>query len=224
MINIVSVAIIKGGVTMLIIMEVDKIGWLLKTEREKRKLSKSKLAQLSGVSRTYIMLIEQGKRKGRISADMLVKIANALEMSPQPFMEAMGLTYREPAFPENNLLPRPSAIPIYTSFPFHAGSPVEPVEYVYRAEVKTSPKNIEGYIVHGNCLVPVIENNDIIIVDREGQIENGDIVACLIEDELHIARLRRVADEFWLENNHAKYLFKDCKVVAPVIEVIKRLK
>ncbi|MFA4917133.1 MAG: S24 family peptidase, partial [Syntrophales bacterium] len=65
---------------------------------------------------------------------------------------------------------------------------------------------------------------DIIIVDREGQIDNGDIVACLIDGELHLARLRKVADELWLENNNRKYRFQECQVAATVIEVIKRLK
>jgi hypothetical protein len=33
-----------------------------------------------------------------------------------------------------------------------------------------------------------------------------------------------VADELWLENNQGKYKFERCQEIAPVIEVIKRLK
>lgn len=209
---------------MFYIMNLNDLGSVLNKARLDAKLSKRKLADLSGVSRQYIAAIETGKRKGKTSADLLVKLANALNMSPKPFLEAIGLTYQEPDLPKANRTPHPLAIPIYTEFPFHAGSPTMPAEYIYRTESKNAPKNIEGYIVHGACLIPTIQDKDIIIVDREGQIDNGDIVACLMNGERHIAKLRRVADEFWLENNNGKYLYKDCQVVAPVIEVIRRLK
>jgi len=45
-----------------------------------------------------------------------------------------------------------------------------------------------------------------------------------MNDELHIARLRKIADELWLENNDGRYRFQECQVAAPVIEVIKKAK
>lgn len=147
-----------------------------------------------------------------------------MNASPKPLLEAAGLSYVEPDLPESSRLPSPTAIPIYMAFPFHAGSPTEPIDYVYRAQIKAAPKNVEGYVVDGTCLEPVVQDKDIIVVDRDGEINNGDIVACLIDDQLHIARLRKVADELWLENNHAKWPFREVKVAAPVIEVIRRLR
>ena len=67
---------------MLIVMEKNIIGERLKIERERKHLSKRKLAEMSGVSRTYIMMIEKGQRAGRTSADMVAKLAKALDVSP----------------------------------------------------------------------------------------------------------------------------------------------
>ncbi|MBY9021812.1 MAG: hypothetical protein KGD67_12210, partial [Candidatus Lokiarchaeota archaeon] len=79
-------------------------------------------------------------------------------------------------------LATPQSIPVYPweAFPFHAGLGYEPTEYIYRARPKMASKNIEAYIVHGKCLEPKVTDGDIIIVDREGTIDNGDIVACLM--------------------------------------------
>lgn len=85
-------------------------------------------------------------------------------------------------------------------------------------------KNIEAYIVHGNCLESKIGDGDVIIVDGDGVIDNGDIVACLLDNEFHVLRVRKVANELWLENNYEKYKFEQCHDAAPVIECIKRLK
>lgn len=210
---------------MIYIMVAKSLGAVLLEARKKAKLSGNKLAKISGVSRQYIAKIEKGERQGRTSVDMIIKLANALEMSPQPFLEAMGAEHQGPDLPQKDRVTNVNDIPVYTEFPFHAGMPTEPVEYYPRAAIKSSAKTIEAYIIHeGNCLAPKIEAGNIIIVDREGAIENGDIVACLIEGELHVARLRKVADELWLENNYRKYQFKECQVAAPIVEVIKRLK
>ena len=39
-----------------------------------------------------------------------------------------------------------------------------------------------------------------------------------------IARLRKVADELYLENNQGRFKFEESEVAASVIEVIRRLK
>jgi len=203
-------------------MSKEQFGELLRQERVNRKWTATKLGALVGLSRQTITSYEKGTRKP--SGDSIIKISNKFKISPKPFFEALGAKYDDTDLPVINKIESPMAIPVYVDFPFHAGEDTQPVEYIYRAAPKPAPKTVEGYIVHGDCLSPVIEDGNIIIVDRERQIDNGDIVACLIDDHLHIAKLRKVADELWLENKHAKARFQDCQAVAPVIEVIKRLK
>jgi len=206
-------------------MEPEDIGKLIESERVKQKLSKVKLSQLSGVSRQEIAALEKGIRGIKTSTDVLVKIFNALNIPIDSFADVIGYNYEAKNLPDKNRV-SVSMVPVYTDFPFHAGSDAHPISYEYShyAQVKPSSKNIEGYIVHGNCLEPTVQDNDIIIVDRDGQIDNGDIVACLLDDELHIARLRKVADELWLENKYGKYKYQECQVIAPIIKIIRNIK
>ena len=204
-------------------------GFSIKRLREERGWTQFELAHRSGISRSYVAKIETGLSKAP-AQDTFSALANAFDMSLDEMQEIM--TGKKPKSrqetPEQILerlrVAQPISIPIYTEFPFHAGEPVEPVDYVYRARSRGAPRNIEGYIVHGNCLEPTINNGDIIIVDREGSIDEGNIIAALISGEIHLGKLRKIAGELYLENKHGRIKLEDCQVVAPVIEMIRRLK
>jgi len=211
----------------------NRLGTKLKQLRAERDWTQKELAERSKLDRGYLANLECGK-VAKPSADTFLKLARAFNIRPEVLYQAAGYikeaesAYQHKETPEEILdrlkLATPQSIPVYTSFPFHAGDSAEPVEYVYRASARATRTGIEGYIVRGICLEPKIQDGDVIIVDRNASIDNGDIVACLIKGNLHIARLRKVANELWLENNDGKYKFEDCQVVAPVIEVIRRLK
>jgi len=80
------------------------------------------------------------------------------------------------------------------------------------------------YAITGKSkLEPIVNDGDTIIIDREAPVENGDIVACMIDGELYIARLKRYSDELWLESNFGKHRIEDCLTSAKVIEVVRRL-
>ncbi len=194
-------------------MGAKELGKIIEEERLKQGLTYVQMEDMAGVSRQLISSMEKGKRGSETGADTLIKIANALKISPQPMMEALGAEY--PEISRKDRLRVPDKLPIYRDFPFHAGSGVRPVDYYFRTFPGKASKNIEGYIVHGTCLEPIIQDGDVIIVDREGSIDNGDIIACRMSDELHIGRLRKIADELWLENNNGRFKFEECQKVAP---------
>ena len=204
-------------------------GFIIKSLREAKGFTQEEFAKLVGIKRSILSHYELGYVE-KLSQDLLSRFAKALDMTPSRLSQEI---YGKPTFtteetPEQILerlkLAQPISIPVYTDFPFHAGTPVAPIEYVYRARTKTAGKHIEGYLVKGTCLEPVVHDGDTIIVDREGQIDDGDIIACVIGDELHIGRLRKITDELWLENNNGRYRFEECAMAAPVIEVTRRLK
>jgi len=120
----------------------------------------------------------------------------------------------------------PQSVPVYAweAFPFRMGDRAEPVDYVYIERHSGARGCMEAYIVHGNWLEAKIDDGDIIIVDRDGGIENGDIVACLLNDEFHVVRVRKVVNKLWLEDRYGKYRFGQCQDAVPVIECIRRLK
>ena len=203
----------------------EKIGALIKRLREEKGLSQRQLATLSGVDRGYINQLEAG-RGGSISLRTARKLAAALEKPPEIFLQ--DLTTQHPETP-HELLERirinlPESVPIYEDFTLHAGRPTEAIDYIPVVRDQARGKDLEGYVVHGECLEPEINDGDIIIIDRDGQIEHGNIVACLIQGELHLARLRKVADELFLENNERRIKLEEAQITAPVIEVRRRLK
>ena len=56
-----------------------KLGESIKTQRENLCLSQEKLAEKCGLDRTYISLLERGKRNPSLSN--LLKVASGLEIS-----------------------------------------------------------------------------------------------------------------------------------------------
>ena len=201
-------------------------GEILKRLLSSKGLSQRKLAILSGVDRGYINALINGKRQN-ISQRIARKLAQPLEISPEIFFTEKTVIPRKESHEEaleRFRITLPESVPIYEELTFHAGRPVEPTDYIPIARDQARGKRLEGYIVRGHSLSPQIEDGDTIIIDRDSQIEHGDIVAALVNGELHLARLRRIADEFFLENNDGRIKLEDSQVAAPVIEVRRRLK
>lgn len=63
------------------------VGEVIREFRLSKKLSQEKVAELSGLDRTYISLIERGKRQPTIQT--IFKIANALEVSPSEIIKTI---------------------------------------------------------------------------------------------------------------------------------------
>lgn len=213
------------------ISTMNKLGEQIRRLRKERDWTQRGLAKRSGIDRGYLASIETGK-VANPSATIFLALARAFNIHPEELYQAAGyikeakIIYKES--PEEILerlrLASPISIPIYSEFPVHAGELTEPVDYVYRARPRGAPKNIEGYIIHGDCLEPKISDGDIIIVDRDGTIDEGDIVACLTEWGLICGQLKNIGGELYLETSRKQLRFSDCQVAAVVIEVIKRLK
>jgi transcriptional regulator with XRE-family HTH domain len=205
----------------------------IKQLREERNWTQDELAKRSGLDRAYIAAIETKQIK-KPSVGSFIKLARAFKIRPEELYQAAGyikdvrttIPHKESW---DEILVRfnvamPSSVPIYEEFPFHAGEDVAPIDFIPMVKNHVKKRNLEGYIVRGSCLRPKIEDKDIIIIDRDAPIENGDIVACLVDGKMHLARLRKIANELWLENNDGRILFTECEVAAPVIEVRRRLK
>jgi transcriptional regulator with XRE-family HTH domain len=196
-------------------------GLIIKRLREQKGLTQAELSELAGVERSHLSRIETGAYQS-FKEDTIKGLARGLGIS---LAELSQEIYGPAPQPISGSKVELQMVPVYADFAFHAGESTEPVEHVYRAMMKGNrKKHLEGYIVHGTCLMPDVLDGDTIIVDRERAIENGDIVACQIDGELYIARLKKVAHELWLENNHDRHKFTECQVCAVVIEVVRRLK
>lgn len=201
-----------------------------------REWTQNELAKRSGVDRGALASIETGKAKNPTTINLL-KLARAFNIRPEELYQAAGyIKEAEVSYPyqqqmtsgqivEQLTLTLPVSIPVYAVYPFDPGKWTEPIAYIHRDRDKAK-KSLEGYLIHGgmSLLDPVIIDGDIIIMDKEGEIHNGDIIICLFENKLQLGKFRKIADEPWLENNFGRIKFEECQAAAPVIEVIRRLK
>ena len=121
-------------------------------------------------------------------------------------------------------LATPVRIPVYPEFTLHAGEGKEVVDYVYFARTRGVTKNIEAYVITGDCLSPYIDEGDIVTVDREIPPEKGDLIVCLVNGEVHIAKYNVDESGAYLENRHGSRKMTDCEAHAVVLEVIKKVK
>lgn len=209
------------------------LGEIIKSLREARNWSQEQLARRSGLPRGRIATWEHRKAK-KISASDLLALASAFEIPVEEIYQAAGYIkegkapYKHKETPEElwrrAMLSTPVTLEVCQDFTLHAGEPVEPAENVHIDRSRATGKDLYAYRVQGDCLKPEINDGDTIIVDRRSDVEAGDTVACLIQNEVHIGRLKKVADELWLENNHGRFKLESAEIVAKVIEVNRRLK
>ena len=226
--------LIDFSINNVTIINMEKWGYYIRKLREEvhPRLTQQELANRAGFTRQHIQAIEKGRFK-TYKDEYIYRLAPHLNISPDDLFDLIRgrEESRRPKETPEQILERlrvsiSSTVPIYEDYPYspHAGKPVEPVDHVYMVRDRAKGRRLEGYISHGKCLEPEIKDGDIIIVDRDGEIDTGNIVACLADGMLHLARLRKIADEFYLENNEKRIKLDQCEVVAPVIEIRRRIK
>lgn len=71
-------------------------GSLIKEKRFQARLSQSQLAELANYDRTYISLLERGKRQPNLIS--IFRITTALELDPVPILNHFRVAAEEPKF------------------------------------------------------------------------------------------------------------------------------
>lgn len=198
--------------------------------RVARNWTQQELANQADLDRGYIANLESLKVIHRPSAEALLKIADAFDINPDVLYQAAGYIRK---IRENSLRPEnpvdvlnhlkfimPLNIPVYSweVFPHHPGDNIDPAEYVCKSRSSSPYRNLEGYIIPEGCLETQMHGQEIVIVDRNGVIEHDDIIVCLVNNEFHMMRVRKVANSLWAEDNHVNSKFEDCREPSPVVE------
>lgn len=206
------------------------LGRKVRELRITREWTQRELSRRSGVDRGYLASIETGKVINP-SADIFLKLARAFNIPPEELYQAAGYIKDAKAAYQYKESPRDTLdrlrltlkpIPFYEDFELGAGRLREPADYVYPLSDITS--NMEAYRVRGNSLEPEIKDKDIVVLDREAKVDNGDIIAVFIDGNIGVAKVKKVADEIWLENNKGKLSTEDCQILGVVIEIIRKRK
>lgn len=214
-----------------------ELGIYLKNLRDNKKLSTREVYDLCGVSNSYLSLVENGHRKA--SAIVLKKLAPIYNVNYLDLYEKAG--YIDLIEDEKNNKFKTDEL----------GNPVSPIPilgivkagYNYLAQ-----ENIIGTIdvekslvgdgsdyfalkVRGDSMFPVLVEDDIVIIKKQNDFENGDIVVAIINgDEATIKKGKKSDAGILLQpfnQNYEPLLFTYDEmesIPVTIVGIVKQLK
>jgi transcriptional regulator with XRE-family HTH domain len=207
-----------------------RFGDRLKELRSERNWTQKELAARSGIKRGYLASLEAGLVNNP-SVPMFLKLASALGVPAEDLYRSAG--YVEDSQVSRRLLQtpddmidrlrtvQPAAIPLcrWEDFPFRSSDTPLPFDHIYRSRSRAVGRRMEAYVVHGTRYDPVVGENDVIIVDREAPLDEGEMVACRLRGIPTIGRLVKIAGDLFLDNGAERVSFTRCDAPAIIIEV-----
>ncbi len=164
------------------------VGSIIKKLREEKGISRAWLARKADVSYDYLFKVEKEVIR-KVSHEQLSKIVNALGLSLAQFEEIQKKYCTEENPPDvtnlSNVTPinKPlTSIPVYGKVP--AGMPREAWhDYIWEyISIPDVSEKAFGLIVSGDSMIGEdIEEGDIVIIDPNAEVYNGDIVVAVID-------------------------------------------
>ena len=179
----------------------------LKIARKKAGISQKEFADQLGLNARTYASYERGERD--ISTALLLNICNTLKISSD---ELLGNTASDPVPSEIEVLPKEKVrqIPLFESvaagFGAFADSAVTGYIPVY-IESDWESENTIAIKVKGDSMYPKIEDGDIVIVCKDMDYYDGQIVVARIDgDEAVVKRIRLSKTRLILESINKEYM------------------
>jgi len=193
-------------------------------------MTRQQFLSRSGIDPGHLSRIEKGDYHSSTN-DTTRKLAQGLGVSVDELNRRLygGSEVRPISFDEAYqavLTTKPITIRVYDweAFPFQPNNSVEPIRLIYRAPDQPVLKRGEGYVIRGTSLPPLIREGDTIVIDRDGIIENHDIVVCSSNGSVTLAKVRMVSSQAWVERKDCRMKIEECRDTSLVVEVIRGLK
>lgn len=166
---------------------------MLKYYRERDGLSQSQLAKIIGVSASTISMYEVGKREPDFETEE--KIADHFNVSLSN-LRGKSETHS------------PTRIPVLGRVA--AGIPLDAIEEIidYEEIPEAMAKDGEyfGLRIKGDSMEPRIQNGDVVIVRKQPDADDGDLVIALVNgNEGTCKRLKKMATGIMLLSNNPAY-------------------
>ncbi len=156
-----------------------ELGSFLKTLRNNKGLSLREVNRLTDISFTHLNMIENGKRN--VTPSLLRNLANLYNVDYLDLYEKAG--YIE--LLENEAAQNKRAFPLLGSvkagYNYFASENI--IGYVHIDKDVPDPENYFALKVIGDSMQPVLFENDIVIVHKQSDIENGQVGIILIDGE-----------------------------------------
>lgn len=216
-------------------LTMKSLGEVIRERRLKLGLSQRKLAELSRVSRTYINLLEKGKRKGsKVSSQKIIAIARALQISAEVLLEIAagvipqsvdrlvdGLLDDYRAIRDSAKIPRYGFVPAGSLFPAeqeHLGEVEIP-----RGQLEAAHDVGELYalrVAGSSLLGDGIEDGSDIIIDRNAlEIIDGKIYVIRLGSEVCTRHVYKANDHLRLVSSNGEHR----EILATKVEILGRV-
>lgn len=176
------------------------LGEIIKKYREENNLSMGEFSKRSGISKSYISLLEKNKhpKTGKPIAPSIQRIKQAaigMNMDFDTLFSTLDgeVDLSKPSTPGNDLPsnvkpvdPSSRTVKIYGRIA--GGKPIEMIENVIdEVDLSTLPEKYDGHYfglqIRGHSMEPDIKDGDYIICVEAEDAESGDIVAVTVNGE-----------------------------------------
>lgn len=157
------------------------IGKIIKKERTKQGMQQKEFADKLGIHKSTLSKYESGQRK--IPMEDIGEMANVL-----------GMSVEELLLDQSNIVELPTRkIPVLSKV--SAGMPIYAeeniIDYTYLTGIDAEKdKNYFGLIVAGDSMNNEFRENDIVVVEKDATIENGQVGVVMVNG--YNATLKRV--------------------------------
>ena len=181
-----------------------KIGLYLKELRLKNNLTTKQVEVKTGISNSYISLIERNKR--RPSAEILGKLAKAYQVKAEDLLRLIG--YLPPIIKTKYGFQQ---IPIYntisTGKAFFISENIEGYSPLPPGLDTFSTKDLFAIRVKRKSMIDKrIKENDIVIIKKQNEVEKGAIALISLNNEIAIKRVVKQDKHVILQSTDLEHL------------------
>lgn len=184
-----------------------ELGALIRKLREERGLTQGQLTEYAKVKRSWLSLVETGKRK-RPERELLEKIAVVLHIPSETLLAEAGYRVKPlPApprrTPQEILRELEAVTPILvpeTTQPASAGAGalVEAEYWPYLPQPGERGHTFIAVPVTGDCMEPRIKAGERVIVDKSASPKPGDVVLAIHDEEAVVKILEQRNGKLYL--------------------------
>ncbi|MDT0704455.1 LexA family protein [Staphylococcus haemolyticus] len=176
----------------------------IKSRRKELNLTLEQVGDLVGVGKSTVRKWETGDIEN-MKRDKIVKLAKALRVSPSYIM---GIDEEQPQLETLPVKKIPVVSKISAGLPIYSEENL--IDYIYFATNKlNSDKEEFGLKVSGDSMDKIFQDGDIVVVEKDSVVENGQLGVVMINGyNATVKRIRYNGDQIILipeSNNSSHY-------------------
>lgn len=200
----------------------------LKEKREALGISQNKFAKMINITQSYFNSIERGEVKNPPSEDVLYRMSDCLNLSPEEkdYMLYLAAIERTPKIIVNKIEElkneiklniknsakqatqiSDTAIPLFERISAGLGAFTDNdiEDYIMLPGLNNSNQDIFAVNVVGDSMEPTIKDGSVIICKKTLDVKNGEIGAFFIDEQAYVKRLKITKNYIALVSDNPNY-------------------